>query len=293
MEEFTLREKYGLKKREVNFVAGLYADIDDGKAARLESCSDFLGFGERENSDGYKLIRSSFCRVRLCPMCQWRRSVKLVTQLGLLLNVLKEDGCLDYLFLTLTQRNCELLELSRGIDELSKAFNRFRGYKDLKKVVRGWFKALEVTYNRLTNTWHPHFHVLLAVPKSYFHSRDYLSQAKFVELWRRALGVDYDPVVDVRRVKGDLEKVLLEVAKYTVKDAGLFNADIEHSKQLLCVLDKALHKRRFVAYGGVFKELHSRLNLTDPDEPEADGVISVEHLHCFSWNRQHQKYIRC
>lgn len=47
---------------------------------RMADCSEFLDFRLIPNSDDgvYKLKLSSarFCRVRHCPVCQWRRSVK-------------------------------------------------------------------------------------------------------------------------------------------------------------------------------------------------------------------------
>ena len=41
-------------------------------------------------------------------------------------------------------------------------------------------------------------HVVLVVKPSYFTSRYYLSQARWTELWKRATGIDYTPIVDVR-----------------------------------------------------------------------------------------------
>ncbi len=83
------------------------------------------------------------------------------------------------------------------------------------------FRSLEITYNKEDDTYHPYFHLILAVNKSYFTDKDYyLSQENWTRLWKESLQVDYTPVVDVRRVKSkdkNFSKVIAETAKYTVK----------------------------------------------------------------------------
>jgi len=87
--------------------------------------------------------------------------------------------------------------------------------------------------SRLTDngevTLHPHLHCLLFVRASYF-GRDYIKQADWTEKWRQCLGIDYSPVVDIRRAyqKGSeglpSEMPLgaaMEVSKYITKQSDL------------------------------------------------------------------------
>ena len=46
------------------------------RSRRIGDCAPFAEF-ERLPEGTLKLHKSSFCRCRLCPMCQWRRSLKL------------------------------------------------------------------------------------------------------------------------------------------------------------------------------------------------------------------------
>jgi hypothetical protein len=56
--------------------------------------------------DWLRLKGANFCRARLCPLCNWRRSLKLRYQLGRVLNVVfSEDNSLRMLLLTLTEPN--------------------------------------------------------------------------------------------------------------------------------------------------------------------------------------------
>ena len=47
-------------------------------ADRMTFCAEFLGFGFEGKDDGEVQLRlrtARFCRVRHCPVCQWRRSL--------------------------------------------------------------------------------------------------------------------------------------------------------------------------------------------------------------------------
>ena len=53
---------------------------------RVISCGNYLEFRQGIKSDGVlsdsvELHRANFCRDRLCPMCQWRRSRKMYAEL--------------------------------------------------------------------------------------------------------------------------------------------------------------------------------------------------------------------
>lgn len=123
--------------------------------------------------------------------------------------------------MTLTVKNCYGEDLKDTLDLMTSAFNKMNQRKAFKKAIKGYFRSLEITYNKEEDTYHPHFHLILAVNKNYFtDDKTYLSQSKWTRLWKESLKVDYTPVVDVRRVKSkdkNFSKVIAETAKYTVK----------------------------------------------------------------------------
>ena len=63
-----------------------------------------------------------------------------------------------------------------------------------KKVIsatKGYVRKLEITYNKERDDYNPHFHVLIAVNKSYFtDKRYYISQKEWLNLWRDVTGID-------------------------------------------------------------------------------------------------------
>lgn len=260
------------KKEASEKLADIYQYVDMDKSERVRSCGDFLEFNLLPDGS-QKLTSANFCRVRLCPMCQWRRSLKVYSQMTRIFSALDAEKY-AVLCLTLTVKNCAGSELSLTLDLLAKAWNRLTMYKRFKNAVVGFYRATEVTHNMQAYTYHPHFHVLLIVDKRYFKDSCYIPHAEWVSMWRRALGVDYDPSLKVYKLYlkdgQDITKALCEVTKYTIKESDYIGDDMNLNVETVALLDKAFNKRKFVTLGGILKDLHKKLNLTDL---EGDGDL--------------------
>lgn len=102
-----------------------------------------------------------------------------------------------YILLTLTVRNCSVLDLRDTVKAMNYAWDKLTRRKVWPAL--GFVRSLEITRGK-DGSAHPHFHVVLAVPPGYFGGK-YLSTAKWASLWQAVLGVDYTPIVDVRIVK--------------------------------------------------------------------------------------------
>lgn len=288
------------KRKEDNLnLAESYKRLGYKKYYRVVDCSTFLEFRYFLNTDEKKLNRANFCKVRLCPMCSWRRSLKIFGQVSKVMDYVEENYNYRYIFLTLTVENCYGEDLKKTLDHMIDSFNRMTRRKNFKQSIKGYFRSLEVTYNRKCNTYHPHFHLILAVNESYFKdTRIYLTQKDWTDLWQNCLRVDYTPIVDVRRFRENKGKEVAEVAKYTVKseDFIIRNEDGQINEKLtdevVKTLDLALHRKRLTSFGFIFKKVHKKLNLddmedgdlinTDNDEDLRDDLMSV--ILRYQWN---------
>ena len=264
----TGRERpWGDKKMKNELLAVAYDEINPKKALRLRMCATELTYAHIDGKA--KLVGADFCRVRLCPMCGWRRSLKVAAQTITIVDAIKADHRITYILLTLTMRNCEPHELDGAITALLRAYNKLTNTDDYKAAVKGSMRTVEVTHNIEKDTYHPHIHALLAVKPDYFRSKSYITQERWTELWQRVLKADYVPIVDVRKVRGQTGKAIAEVAKYAVKDSDyIIPDDWNMTEVTVRVLDAALANRRFVAYGGLLKDYHKKLNLTDADKAD-------------------------
>lgn len=263
---------WALHKLHSGYISLAYEEIDPRKAERMRDCAQWLEFARKEDGT-MKLHDARFCRVRLCPVCQWRRSLKTFAQMSQVLDIASNDGY-QFVFLTLTVRNCGADNLSEELTHLLLSFNRLMKYKAVQTAIKGYYRGCEVTHNIKTDEYHPHLHVILAVKSTYFNGRTYLSQAKWTELWQRALQVEYMPIVDIRRCKGG-SKSIAEACKYAVKPSDIISFDDwDLTVDTLRTLDKALENRRFIGLGGIIKEIHKKLHLDDMEE--GDLVHAVD-----------------
>ena len=223
-------------------------------------------------------------------MCAWRRSLKIFGQVSKVMDHVEENYNYRYIFLTLTVKNSSGEDLKDTLDLMMKSFSKLSRRKVFKKAIKGYFRSLEITYNKEDDTYHPHFHLILAVNKNYFtDDKTYLSQAKWTTLWKESLQVDYTPVVDVRRVKSnsknkDFSKIIAETAKYTVKSddflikKGDGKIDETLTDEVVATLDKALHRKRLVSFGFLFKEIHSQLKLDDAENGDLKNTDNKDDL---------------
>lgn len=209
------------------------------------------------------------CNRRLCPFCEWRRSRvwrgRLLAGLEPYFAARPTDSAV---FLTLTQKNVPLGELATTLQAMHRSWDRLRKWRSFPSdfwlrrteitIGRAAFSddlprqrrpqnapapgeilhaepSQKIPHFRPTmeegmQTWcHPHIHVLLLVPASYW-SHGYLKQGEWARQWQMASRLDYTPVVDVRRARAknqpgqalaDAKDAAIEAAKYTVKASDL------------------------------------------------------------------------
>lgn len=184
-------------------MANLYRGTDlERYAERMETCSKYLSFELVTTETGevkHKLRDARFCRVRHCPICQWRRSRMWWARCDQAFpRILADNPRSRFLWLTLTVRNCELTELRSTLARMNQAWKRMIGRKGFPAT--GWLRNVEVTRAK-DGTAHPHFHALLMVDPGYFGGHSYMSQAKWIELWQSCLRVDYKPSIRITTVK--------------------------------------------------------------------------------------------
>ncbi|EBK3044757.1 protein rep, partial [Salmonella enterica] len=284
-------------------VGGVYllASEFERYASRMASCGGLLRFGWstlKETGETRLRLRSAeFCRVRHCPICQWRRSLMWQARFYQALpRIVADSPGSRWMFLTLTIRNCAIGELGAVLTDMNAAFKRMEKRKAFRSV-QGWIRTTEVTRGN-DGSAHPHFHTLMMVPPSMLSGRDYVKQAEWVALWRDVLRVDYDPNVDVRAVKPRRPKdgealacvtaelvrgAVAETLKYSTKPA-----DMVADPEWFLELTRQTHKRRFVATGGKLKNVLKLDQETDADMVVGDDIADGDDdgtRIAFEWNR--------
>lgn len=303
--EKELSEKFTPKKQYSELLILSYLRLGyEKKAEDVANCGTFLEFAKYSDAS-YKLHRANFCRDRLCPLCSWRRSRKVFGQVSQIMNLIEKDY--EFIFLTLTVRNCEGEDLSATIDKMNRAWRRFLRYKRISKICMGFFKALEITFNkdRDFDPFHPHFHIIIAVPKNYFVGRDYIAHDEWLNLWRKAMQDPKITQVDVRKVKPkeatdsgadfaetikSISASVREIAKYSVKASHYLFIDEHLTDYCVSIFADALKGRRLCALGGAFEDAHKKLQLDDSEQGDLihlDGDVRSDialQIYRYAWS---------
>lgn len=282
--DIEISKKFSPKKNNAVLLSQSYLRLGlESKSFRVSECGSFLEFAHEiteqgEVSETGKLHSANFCRDRMCPMCSWRRSYKIFGQVSQIMELI--GGKYKFLFLTLTVPNCSGDQLSSVLDSMMTGWRKFIRYKDFK-VVKGFFRALEITRNKdprskSFGTYHPHFHVVLAVPLNYGSGRSYIARDKWLDMWQKAMKDPSITQVDIRVAKDknasdeasqELASAVAEIAKYAVKDSDyIYPDDPDLTDNIVVTLSGALHHRRLVAYGGIFQDAFEKLKLDDPED---------------------------
>ena len=264
------------KEKKIDNVS--YSEILDilkvKKAHNVKQCGSVLEFKPTE--EGYlKLYKTWFCKSKLCPVCNWRRAMKNSYQAQRVIEeVVKEKPKARWLFLTLSTRNAiDGDTLEQSLSHLTKSFHRLTKYKKVSKNLIGFMRSTEVTVNKNDGSYNQHMHVLLCVESKYFRgSENYISQNDWIDLWQKALQVDYRPVANIKAIKPnqkgdkDIQAAIKETSKYSVKSSDFLTDDDERNQEIVRDLEHGLYRKRMLSYGGLLKQKHKILNLDDAEE---------------------------
>ncbi len=325
---FDDRKAYSVKASEILATGNI---VQQKQAKRMLTCSELLQFGFYCDSEGFakppfklKLKDARFCRAPSCPICQQRRSMKWTARLFDVFPLIHKDySDMRYAMMTLTVQNCRVSELRETKKQMNQALDRMVKRKSFPAL--GYICSFEVSkekdlYDKKTGKLirkarkdycHPHFHILLALPPSYF-GRNYIKKDGWAVMWQSALKVDYKPVVDIRMVKAKelddssgsesmdscidnqpnddmvafngLMAAVVETVKYTVKPSDM----VEDSDWFLEVANQ-LYKTRTISVGGIFKDYLKASDI------ERDLMLDSERSEnsggfFFRWRNQVKRY---
>ncbi len=119
-------------------------------------------------SDKAFVLVPVLCLSRYCPTCCVKNRARTQRRLRAILGRFKNRPR----FLTLTVKSSH--DLNEARDRLLRAWAKFRSRAWVRRMMRGGFAVLEVTYNPQTG-WHPHLHI--AFDGVYMH------HARMVDEW--------------------------------------------------------------------------------------------------------------
>lgn len=278
-----LSDKYG--------AAFLKSSILHDSGVTMLTCCDHVTLFINNNGVP-ELSQIFFCKQKYCPTCSRRKSLKAYA-VGM---KLYEELAKEYAFLhvVLTVRNCEADNIRNTIRLLFKESSALFKSK-LCAGFKGVLRCLEISHNEERGDFHPHLHCLVAVRKSYFTSRSYVSVESLRSEWADRMKQTTASVY-MSRIR-EPEKAIAEICKYCVKPLQLEGVPT-HIYEILYMQTK--HVRHMQSYG-VIRETLAKLKLdfekTDDieveyslDEFDINEFFEPGRRVAFSFDRTTKKY---
>lgn len=256
------------KKRCKEFLS--YMEDKNIKIDRLENCSNYLQFQTNEDRSKFLLSGGFFCNNRFCPVCSWLKAKRTAFELLELLKVVQINENKAFVFITLTVPNVSASQLRSTIEDMNISFNRLWKVKEFKAMNKGFIRKLEITYNSERDDYHPHFHIVCCVNKSYFTSRDYLKKKRLLELWQQATRNPNITQVDIKPCRMNTVKEILELATYSAKQSELYL-----SKKVFDGFYEGMYRKKLIVFNGLFKEYRKKIEV---NEINIDDILELAQL---------------
>jgi plasmid rolling circle replication initiator protein Rep len=294
----------------------LEGTIHDKYFHRQQKCANFLSYALTSEGlklhqtysttkSGKKVPRIRFCRSPGCVLCEGRRAACWQCRgFKAAPRILADYPEAFLLFLTLTLKNPLIDNLFDCLTAMQTAWRHMsREYRVVKtkkgKVLRtegnpqwqalGWLKSLEITKSD-DNYCHPHYHVMLLMPPSYFQpsswrTSGYMTTEEWGQMWAKYMKLEYQPITDIRKIDGDWKKAIPEICKYTTKAS-----DLMQSQEWLVKYISQMKGMRRTELGGCFKKYfrdddgeENLINLDDEKEILEEANLPIVE---FVWSHR-------
>lgn len=268
--------------------------ITSNKLAKLSNCGSWVKFDTDEKFKKFKKVDGRDCGdIKFCPRCSYLHSRKEAVRLATIMNYLKQEHDCNFIFLTLTVPNVTGDCLNDELNQMQKGWRAFSRIQRIVDSTLGMFCKLEITFNAKENTYHPHYHVLIAVPKNYFNTGLYIGQMEWLAMWIRSMKNENIEIVDVRRVAEKtkdndiaIDSATYEMSKYATKDTDYLN----NGKEVFKTFYKALHRRNMVKTNGVFLEAVKAYDRGELDAYKPDADVEWKYRITSTWSDESLNY---
>ena len=281
------------KNKNVEFTDLIYRKVEEKKLSEnmwnfIRNCNHFMRYYTDKHFEKRKLMQANSCKNRFCPICAWRKAHKDAMKHMIILKKLALDKKYAFLFVTLTAPSVSGERLREELDDYAKAFKRFSETKAFEKINVGYIRKLEITYNENRNDYHPHYHLLICVNKSYFTSKNYIKHEKWLTMWQIAKRDNNITNVDVRKVNSD--NAFLEISKYTAKDSEYMKND-DKKGDIFSVLYDSMKGKQAITYNKIFKELNLKYKSGSLDYLKELDETKYVFKVIYKWFKNHYEEI--
>lgn len=280
----------GKKKQTEKVADALFSCGHHGKANKLAGCADTV-FKNREG----RIIGGWFCHDPICPVCCWRRQIKIHAELSQILDYIGTEYY-DFYLLTLTYPNCAEDNLLQTTDDIYEAFNRLQRRVIWSAAFIGCLWTYEISYSQKSH-FHPHIHAVCVSERGAA-----VDETQLFEAWRDCCGFDlvkYD--FNLKKIKPTEKKPsqtesLMNTIDYVAKGVlgrneeidKLLNLDKRISGEALDAIGKAVEGRHRFGFTGLLKRKRCALHMAKDED-----YLNVNDIETLKRSEAGREIFRC
>lgn len=281
--------------------AGLYKE-----ANKIANCSNNPTSSKCES--GHIRIKTAYrCKSRFCLICSGINAERIRHETDEAVKALKQKypGFISY-FATFTIHSCLVEEVGDTLDRLIIAFNKLLRRRQVAKPLLGSFRGVHFNCDSDKRRVNIHIHALFFF-KSTFQSRHYISEARWLELWRESYQDHSITQVKVKKVhaekKGYPTQALSEgfITRYAGKPLDLeesFGKPLVKIQQgekkqvnFWKVLHDSLKQRRLYCFTGEMRKARPQKQALTYSEKTCPHCASPLTDIIHQWDRQTETFI--
>jgi plasmid rolling circle replication initiator protein Rep len=222
-------------------------------------CNKFLYVGD----DG---LTSERCKQRWCTVCSRIKTGEQIDQYMPALSALENPQ-----FMTLTAETVDQRMLPHRLDEMRKIFRKISNRRSNRGLFKG-VRKLECTYNPKTDSYHPHYHVVI----DGLHNA-YKFRQQWIEYHKGKARIQAN---DIRKAN---KSSLRELCKYATKLSVSMNDNEFHPQALDTIFSALKGKRLIQPFGGIKVRTIKAVRAEHIDEIQANLEYDVEDFGCYQW----------
>lgn len=262
----------------------------------VQGCAGQLKFWALESGEK-QVFDANFCHMRLCPVCNGRRVLRADYLMQQVMNKVCSDYGAEFVYLRFDFLKADGDNLREVIKELKKAWKRFVGYRGVKEVISGWFRAVRIKKCMKNGKWDGTYqlciYAILSVEPGCFR-RSKVEQ--FGQLWNKVIGVDGRSLVKLEKTQENA----VRFAACAVSESDFLKTRLPEKESVKVVRDytEALRRQRTTAYGGWMEKAAISLgaeNLEDGDlihiEDETVTEETADFIETYYWHYGVQDYV--
>lgn len=156
-------------------------------------------------------VTARYCNTRVCHVCNRIRTGNLTKSY-----IQQFTDMEDVQFVTLTVRNCKADKLAELVDRIIKQIVLvIRNIREKKGIKINGIRKIEITYNAIADTYHPHLHLLVDKGLGHLIVDQWLQ--RMPDAQRQGWDFRKKKMVDLQVVQKADKGSLNELFKYTTK----------------------------------------------------------------------------